>query len=113
MTEFGLAFSLRCTVLSRPSPEKVITDGGLQVLANDYGKTLVAGHPELSHRYLSEEHGVYNVRDGCATELKIGDVVAVHPGHCCSAANLHDRVFAARDGIVEAVWLVTARGKSQ
>ncbi|HXT37842.1 MAG TPA: hypothetical protein VN837_19890, partial [Chloroflexota bacterium] len=32
---FGLAFSVLCTVVSRPTREKVITDGGLQVLAND------------------------------------------------------------------------------
>lgn len=110
---FDLAFSIMCTVVSRPSAQKVITDGGLQSLANDYGKTLVDGHPELTHRYLSEEHGSYLVRDGCTTALNIGEVIAVHPGHCCSAANLHDHVFAARDGVVEAVWLVTARGRSE
>jgi D-serine deaminase-like pyridoxal phosphate-dependent protein len=111
--EFDLAFSILCTVLSRPSPEKVITDGGIQVLARDHGTPAVAGHPELAYRSLSEEHGNFIVRDGYVTDLRIGDVVAVHPGHCCSAANLHDRVYAARQGVVEAVWLVTARGRSE
>ncbi len=111
--EFDLAFSVLCTVLSRPSPQKVITDGGIQVLARDHGTPAVAGHPELAYRGLSEEHGNFTVREGCTTDLRIGDVVAVHPGHCCSAANLHDRVFAARRGVVEAVWLVTARGRSE
>lgn len=110
---FDLAFSVVCTVLSRPSPHKVITDGGLQVLARDSGTPAVAGHPELAYRGLSEEHGTFLVRDGESTDLRIGDVVAVHPGHCCSAANLHDRVYAARNGVVEAVWLVTARGRSE
>ena len=109
---FDLAFSVLCTVVSRPSPQKVITDGGLQVLARDSGTPAVAGRPELTYRGLSEEHGTFLVRDGDSTDLRIGDVVAVHPGHCCSAANLHDRVFAARQGVVEAVWLVTARGRS-
>ena len=110
---FGLAFSLLCTVLSRPAPEAVVTDGGLQVLANDYGTPEVKGHPELTYLYLSEEHGSFRVAEGETTDLAIGDVVEVHPGHCCSAANLHDHVFAVRDGRVEAVWAVTARGKSQ
>jgi D-serine deaminase-like pyridoxal phosphate-dependent protein len=110
---FGLAFSLLCTVLSRPTPEKVITDGGIQVLANDDGTPAVKCHPELRYLFLSEEHGVFAVRDGYTTGLAIGDLIEVHPGHCCSAANLHGRVFAVRDGIVEAVWLVTARGNSQ
>jgi D-serine deaminase-like pyridoxal phosphate-dependent protein len=45
--------------------------------------------------------------------VEVGDLVEVYPGHCCSAANLHDQVFAVRDQQVEAVWAVTARGKSQ
>jgi D-serine deaminase-like pyridoxal phosphate-dependent protein len=110
---FALAFSLLCTVLSRPTPERVVTDGGLQVLANDYGRVEVRDHPELQYEYLSEEHGNFTVRDGQTTPLAIGDVVEVHPGHCCSAANLHDQVFAVRHGLVEAVWQVTARGRSQ
>jgi D-serine deaminase-like pyridoxal phosphate-dependent protein len=110
---FDLAFSVLCTVVSRPSPQKVITDGGLQVLARDSGTPAVAGHPELAYRSLSEEHGNFTVSEGGTTDLRIGDVVAVHPGHCCSAANLHDRVYAARQGVVEAVWLATARGRSE
>jgi len=110
---FGLAFSLLCTVMSRPAPDKVITDGGGQSLANDYGTPLVKGHPELEYRYLSEEHGSFAVREGGRANLEIGDQVEVHPGHCCSAANLHDRVFAVRNGVVEAVWAATARGQSQ
>jgi D-serine deaminase-like pyridoxal phosphate-dependent protein len=74
---------------------------------------VVKRHPELSYLPISEEHGSFAVRGGQRTDLKIGDVVEVHPGHCCSAANLHDKVFAARNGMVEAVWLATARGKSQ
>jgi D-serine deaminase-like pyridoxal phosphate-dependent protein len=110
---FELAFSVLCTVLSRPTPDRVVTDGGLQVLASDDGTPAVKGHAELSYLPMSEEHGSFGVRPGDATKLKIGDVVEVHPGHCCSAANLHDQVFAVRAGVVEAVWRVTARGRSQ
>jgi D-serine deaminase-like pyridoxal phosphate-dependent protein len=110
---FGLAFSVLSTVLSRPTADRVITDGGLQVLANDWGAPAVKGHPELRYDSLSEEHGSFVLPDGFTTNLAIGDVIEVHPGHCCSAANLHDHVFAVSDGIVQAIWRVTARGKSQ
>jgi D-serine deaminase-like pyridoxal phosphate-dependent protein len=73
----------------------------------------VKEHPELRYDSLSEEHGSFLVPDGLTTNLAIGDVVEVYPGHCCSAANLHDHVFAVRHGIVQAAWRVTARGKSQ
>lgn len=112
LPEFGLAFSLLCTVVSRPTPGKVITDGGLQSLHSD-GKPAVRDRPELGFGYLSEEHGTFLVRDGARTDLAVGDTIAVHPGHCCAAANLHDRVYAARAGIIEAVWLVTGRGRSE
>jgi D-serine deaminase-like pyridoxal phosphate-dependent protein len=110
---FGLALSLLCTVLSRPTPDRVITDGGLQVLADDGGAPAAKGHPELDYLSLSEEHGTFAVRPGERTALDVGDLVEVHPSHCCAAANLHDRVFGVRNGEVETVWAVTARGRSQ
>jgi D-serine deaminase-like pyridoxal phosphate-dependent protein len=109
---FALAFSLLCTVVSRPTPDKVITDAGLQSLAADHGTPAAKDHPELEFGYLSEEHGRFKVRDGATTDLAVGDTLEVHPGHCCSAANLHDEVYAVRNGVVEAVWATTARGKS-
>ena len=109
---FGLAFSILTTVVSRPTSEKVITDAGVQSLANDYGIPLVKGRPELTYAYLSEEHGTFLAND-TPTSLAVADQIQVHPGHCCSAANLHDAVFAIRDGVVAEVWAVTARGKSQ
>lgn len=110
---FGLAMSVLCTVVTRPRSGRVITDGGLQVLAPGGGSPTVKGHPELAFRHLSEEHGSFVVRGGEPTPFDAGDLVEVHPSHCCAAANLHDRVFAARLGVVEAVWKVTARGRSQ
>ncbi|HEY8599541.1 MAG TPA: DSD1 family PLP-dependent enzyme [Thermomicrobiales bacterium] len=110
---FQLAFSFLCTVISRPTADKVITDGGGQSLANDYGTPFVKDHPELAWRYHSEEHGSFSTIDGGHAELALGEQLQVYPGHCCSAANLHDQVFAIRNGHVEAVWAATARGRSQ
>lgn len=110
---FELAFSLLCTVLSRPAAHKVVTDGGLQVLARDSGTPLVKGRAELALRSFSEEHGNFLVQEGAVTDLRVGDQVEVHPGHCCACANLHDQVYAVRRGKVEAIFVATARGKSQ
>jgi 3-hydroxy-D-aspartate aldolase len=109
---FALAFSILSTIMSRPRPDKVITDAGVQSLGNDYGTPQIKNHPELAYGYLSEEHGLFHVRDGGRTALDLGDRVEISPGHCCAAANLHDVVFAVRGGGVEEVWKVTARGRS-
>jgi D-serine deaminase-like pyridoxal phosphate-dependent protein len=82
---FKPALSVLATVVSRPTPAKVITDAGMQTLANDYGAPAVAEHPELALLYLSEEHGVWTAE---ANGLEPGDQVRVFPGHCCAAANM-------------------------
>src|SRR6185437_6275826 len=112
LPEFGLAFSVLCTVVSRPTGEMVITDGGLQVLANDSGTPAVKGRPDLEYVYLSEEHGSFRCRGGNPPPT-VAEVLEVYPGHCCSAANLHDVVYGVRNGAVETIWRVTAHGKSQ
>lgn len=110
---FGLAFSVLSTVLSAPAPDRAVVDSGLQVLSTGGGDAAPKGRPDLRVRGLSEEHGTLVSVDGGPTGLRPGDLIEVHPGHCCAAANLHDRVYAVRDGGVEAVWAVTARGLSQ
>lgn len=110
---FGLAFSLLSTVLSAPTPDRIVVDSGLQVLSTGGGTAAAKGHPELTVRGLSEEHGTLTTTDGSATGIAAGDLIELHPGHCCAAANLHDAVYAVRNGTVEAVWGVTARGLSQ
>lgn len=111
---FGLAFSVLTTVLSTPSRHKVVLDGGLQVLSSSgLGPATVKGQPELVTHGLSEEHGIWTSVGGAPTGLAIGDQVEVYPYHCCAAANLHDTVYAVRDGLVEGVWAITARGCSQ
>ena len=110
---FGLAFSLLSTVLSAPAPDRIVVDSGLQVLSTGGGAAAAKGHPELTVRGLSEEHGTLTTTDGTATGFSPGDLIELHPGHCCASANLHDTVYAVRNGTVEAVWAVTARGLSQ
>jgi D-serine deaminase-like pyridoxal phosphate-dependent protein len=110
---FGLAFTLLSTVLSTPTPDRVVVDSGLQVLSTGGGDPAPKGHPGLTVRGLSEEHGTFTMADGAASGLRAGDLIEIHPGHCCAAANLHDAVYAVRDGTVEAVWAITGRGLSQ
>lgn len=107
---FKPALSVLTTVMSRPTQAKVVTDAGMQSLADHYGAPAVYEHGELELVYLSEEHGVWTAE---ANGLEPGDQLRVFPGHCCATGNMHDTVFAVRNGVVEEVWAVTARGRSQ
>jgi D-serine deaminase-like pyridoxal phosphate-dependent protein len=37
-------------------------------------------------------------------------VISIVPNHCCVVSNMVDEVFGVRDGTVEVVWPVAARG---
>ena len=51
------------------------------------------------------------VPSACAKKPQIGETISVIPNHCCVVTNMMDEVYAARKGIVEAVYPVAARGK--
>ena len=68
---FDLAFSLLSTIVSTPSPDKVVVDSGLQVLSTGGGDPAAKGHPELKVRGLSEgardvpDAGWWRIRAAC------------------------------------------------
>ena len=45
-----------------------------------------------------------------AIDLKIGQKIRLIPGHCDPTVNLHDWYIGIRNGIVESIWSVEARG---
>jgi len=107
------AMRVRCTVVSRPTADRAILDAGTKVLSSDLYTVTGYGHlleyPEAAVVNLSEEHGVVDL-SACRERPRIGEVVEVVPNHCCVVTNLVNEVYAVRDGAVEAVWPVAARG---
>ncbi|NLE31392.1 hypothetical protein GX618_03935 [Candidatus Dojkabacteria bacterium] len=43
--------------------------------------------------------------------MDVGSKVLLVPSHCCTTSNLHDFIYAIRDGKVEDVWPITGRGR--
>jgi D-serine deaminase-like pyridoxal phosphate-dependent protein len=109
------ALRVQATVVSTSVPGRVILDAGSKTLseaaappgASGFGA--VVGHPEIVIETLNEEHAIGAA--GPATELAVGDRVEVIPNHACTCVNLHDVLYAARGGEVEAEFAVAARGK--
>ena len=109
---FDCALSVLATVVSRPNPNRVIVDTGLKVLAKEFGIPQPVGVNGVEMTGLSEEHGTMQVSDA-SVSLKPGDKLEILPTHCCTTVNLHDRYYGIRNGIVESVWNIAARGKAQ
>jgi D-serine deaminase-like pyridoxal phosphate-dependent protein len=107
---FKHALSVLTTVSSRPTPEQVITDAGLKSVTPEHGLPLVKGRSDLEVHALSEEHGRLRTLNGpCA--VAVGELLEFIPGHGCTTANLHDEIYAVRNGHLEAIWPIAARGK--
>ena len=110
------ALAVHATVVSHPAAERCVIDAGSKSLSSDllglqhYGR--IVEHPDWEIRGLSEEHGHVHVPRG-AVAPKIGERVAIIPNHVCVVSNLTDRVHAVRQGKVEMVYAVAARGKVQ
>ena len=114
------ALSILCTVVSRPSQEVATIDGGSKTFCGDWwpGSLGVEGYARGAGKdapinafvtRMSEEHGVVTSHE--SIDWKIGERVAFHPLHVCTTVNLSDELIGVRNGVVEIIWPVAARGK--
>ena len=108
------AMHVRATVVSRPTEDRAIIDAGSKVLTReqyfvkDFGR--VVEYPDAVVANVSEEHGMVDFSRS-AKKPKVGEAINMIPNHCCVVSNMVDEVFGLRDGAVEVVWPVAARGK--
>jgi 3-hydroxy-D-aspartate aldolase len=96
------------TVMSRTNPERAIVDAGLKASSIDSGMPRIADGGPAEYIKASDEHGVIQLNG--ASGYAVGDKLKLIPGHCDPTVNLYDHFICIRDGIVEAVWPITARG---
>lgn len=111
-TEVGIDFAYALTVLATVISVhggRAIIDAGLKTVTRDFGLPLLLDPPGWELTGLSEEHGHLERRGG--GRLAIGDKVELAPNHGCTTINLHDEYQVVRQGVLEAVWPIAARGK--
>ncbi len=112
----NVALSILCTVISHSRLGQVTIDGGSKTFCGDSipSKLNLKGYAKAVHHdaileSMSEEHGVVKLGDG--VKLEVGDRLAFYPIHVCTTVNLSDELIGMRNGQVETVWQVLARGK--
>ena len=110
LAEFECALSVLATVISRPAPDRIITDAGLKAFSTGWGMPVPLHRIDIEYAALSEEHGRVNVLDA-SCGLKPGDKERFIVTHGCTANNLHDRFYIVRNCLVEDVWPIDARGR--
>ena len=105
---FGFALTLLTTVTGRHAGH-IVTDAGFKTLSAFHHEPRVLDRDDLEFGYLSAEHGVYRLRGG-GRGPALGERLRLLPGYGDSTTVLHDHFIAVRDGRVERVWPLTARG---
>jgi 3-hydroxy-D-aspartate aldolase len=107
--EWENALFLLTSVMSHAKPAKAICDAGLKAQSVDSGLPFVYGRDDVAYVKCSDEHGVIEDEGGV---LKVNEKLRLVPGHCDPTCNVHDWYVGVRNGKVEAVWPVSARGKA-
>jgi D-serine deaminase-like pyridoxal phosphate-dependent protein len=99
-------------VVSSPHHGIITCDAGHKAVSADAGvpTCVVVGHPELAPLSPSEEHLPLAVNEG-ATSPRVGDILYLLPRHVCPTVNNFDAALIVRNGHVESVEVVSARGR--
>jgi D-serine deaminase-like pyridoxal phosphate-dependent protein len=111
------ALSILATVISRPTRERAVIDGGSKAFSSDrgaHGKEMASGFGLVLGKKatlvrLSEEHGIMNLDPD--EDLDIGDRVRIIPNHACAVVNLFDKAYGMRNMKVVEEFKIAARGK--
>jgi D-serine deaminase-like pyridoxal phosphate-dependent protein len=110
--DFEYACTVMGTVISRPAPDRAVTDVGKKGLHPSFGMARPLDLPGAELLALHSEHGILNVQDE-ARGLKVGDPVRFIPSYLEGTVNLYDRAYAIRNGLAVEEWTITGRGRSQ
>ena len=112
-----ISLTILSTVQSRPHAGRATMDGGMKTFMGEAfpsPPTFLKGFGEavdlpIHLEGLTEEHGLAALPPHIQPE--VGERIAFFPNHVCTTVNLSDEVVGVRNGVVEVVWPVAARGK--
>jgi D-serine deaminase-like pyridoxal phosphate-dependent protein len=108
------ALWVEVTVISDSVPGQIVIDAGSKTLTSDShpdgGNGAIVGLPGADLHTINEEHGYVGVGGVSGDLPALGDHLQVIPNHACGCVNLHEGLLAVRDGIVDHVIDVSARG---
>lgn len=111
LTKEDCAVTVLTSVISHPEPDRAIVDAGSKSISLDIPDTdpVSKNRNDISYEQASEEHGWLDVLPG--SDIDVGTRLEFIIPHVCPTINLHDTLVGVRDGRVEEVWEVQARGK--
>ncbi len=109
--ELQKAARILATVISSKDDGLVWVDAGQKATSIDTGLPAVDNVDGVVVPRMSAEHGALENETGSNWDLDVGSKIWLVPDNIANTANVYDYVHATRDGRLEAVWEVSARGR--
>ena len=110
-SQFKPAAKVMATVTSRPETGTAIVDAGQKAIGSDTGLPVAEDIPGATVVSLSAEHGRLRLQGDVDGKVALGAKVWFTPWDIGTCVNLYDYVHAVRDGKLEVIWDVAARGR--
>ena len=107
LSEFENSLFVYTSVMSKTKPDKAICDAGLKAQSVDSGMPVIFGRDDIKYVKCSDEHGVI---EDPGNALMLNEKLKLISSHCDPTVNVYDWYVCVRNGRVEAIWPVTARG---
>lgn len=115
-----VALSILATVISTRRTGWTTVDAGSKTFSGDRGVVDSSATDggisdcvdlDATVMRVTEEHGMARLGDGASVE--VGQKLRFMPYHVCTAVNLADQLVGVREGVVETVWPIRARGTTR
>ena len=97
------------TVMSASRPGVAVLDAGHKAVSIDSGMPTVWRRPDVRYVSASDEHGKLEIGSETVAP-KLGEKLRLVPGHCDPTVDRFDWYVGVRNGRVECLWPVAARG---
>ena len=109
--QFKQAAKVMTTVMSHPEPGKAFLDSGQKAIGIDTGVPVAEGIAGATLIRMSAEHGYLQLEGDAQNDIDLGGKVWLTPWDTGTCVNVYDYINAVRDGKLEAVWDIAARGR--
>jgi len=127
--EFEQSLTVLTSIVSHPEKDIYICDAGTKSMSQEFGLPLTLPSLNLEVTNMSEEFitlvsrpdplreaeeylgNLDELYGSAGFKLGLGSKVHLIPSHCCTTCNLHDVLYATRNGVVTNVWRVAGRGR--
>lgn len=104
--------TLLTQVVSRAAPDRIVVDAGRKTVDPSERPPTPRGLDGVTGLAFSAEHGRI-ILDHPTSEPRVGDRLAFDIGYHDQIVHLHETLYGVRNGLVETVWPVAARGRLQ